>query len=222
MQLRRSSSKPTVGAHVRYRPRLSGELRPGRSPISTSTAFACSNCPTSSPMATRPCATMYTGDSVHASAASRARKAARNGAAWRCIASADRPSAATSARSTRVAPASSRARETSSSRRPRSGRCRYSARVAAALCSCTQSCPCAAKARARASPSSARCTASRACAWASWNASCALVGTLTPWRPSAMRAAVCRRRACQELSPKVCLSAMSSSPRMRILATLRR
>lgn len=38
MQLRAASVSPTRGVWVRYRPRLSGELKPGRSPISTTIA----------------------------------------------------------------------------------------------------------------------------------------------------------------------------------------
>lgn len=38
MHLRATSVSPTRGVWVRYRPRLSGELKPGRSPISTTIA----------------------------------------------------------------------------------------------------------------------------------------------------------------------------------------
>ena len=55
-------------AQVKYRPRLSGELRPGRSPIRITLIFARSNSPISSATATRPCSTRTTGDSDQPSA----------------------------------------------------------------------------------------------------------------------------------------------------------
>jgi putative tricarboxylic transport membrane protein len=99
MQLRRSSVRPTRGAQVMYSPMLSGELRPGRSPIRTTTICAPSSSPTSSPTATRPCSTIASGASVHAFGRRRARSARSNGAAFCVHGEEDRPSATTTDRS---------------------------------------------------------------------------------------------------------------------------
>ncbi|SST08990.1 Uncharacterised protein [Acinetobacter baumannii] len=71
--------RPTRGAQVKYRPRLSGELRPGRSPIRITLIFARSNSPISSATATRPCSTRTTGDSDQPSASACSSRRSRKG-----------------------------------------------------------------------------------------------------------------------------------------------
>ena len=61
MQFRSASLRPRRGSQVMYTPSESGELNPGRSPISTTAKGACSASPIASPTATRPCSTTHTG-----------------------------------------------------------------------------------------------------------------------------------------------------------------
>src|SRR5262249_9855402 len=70
-------------------------------------------------------------------------------------------------------------------------------RSPAALRSTTDSSPRSSRAASSGAIASARCTASRARAWAIWNSRWRSVGRLVPARPSAMRACVNLRSPCQ-------------------------
>lgn len=89
---------PYQSAESRMSIMLSGELRPGRSPINTTTTLAPSSAPTSSPMATRPCRAMQMGAIDQFSALMRRCRMAKNGAAFCSTANADRPSTTTNAK----------------------------------------------------------------------------------------------------------------------------
>lgn len=93
MHLRATSVSPTRGVWVRYRPRLSGELKPGRSPISTTIARVeqLADFIAESPRAlARPAFLQGQGIDMVEHA---------RGGGGRCTASAERPSATTTARS---------------------------------------------------------------------------------------------------------------------------
>lgn len=72
-----------------------GKIKPGRSPINTTIAFACSVSAMSSPIATRACLVHTTGPMVIPSASRRGRNSSKNGTVLRCIAVDDNPSPTT-------------------------------------------------------------------------------------------------------------------------------
>ncbi len=180
-------------------PRLSGELRPGRSPISMTESVAPNNSPTSSASATRACVAMTTGEK-RVSAGRCERNAASTGAAWRATASEERPSPMTRHTShSRFAAARSRSASVGSSCRPKSGRRRYVVRSSARLRACSVSQFCWRSVASSASTSSAAWMASRAMAWAQPKRSVSSVGMPAPARPSAKRAGVAERHCAQGL-----------------------